>query len=180
MVKNVKQTPNPSASNPSASIRSLWANIKRWWNSLIDPKHYADEPVKNRLRRSRSLLVGLILFTVLCLMFWILGQKPHLFSFGSMMGLLLCVEEVHRMGATARSRVERETFEQHIGVVYRRISRVLLTVIVLSVLINEDVLGIGGILKQSFPWIEGVASHVISYINGFVSELVQSMHELIP
>lgn len=162
---------NPS--NPSKKalefVKKIRQRIKTFWDSLIDPKTFEDSATR-RLRNCRA---SIGIWTA-CLAFmaiaWLTNYYRRVTGTCTVITILLLVESIERLHVTAGSRVERERFEDIAFSNRRRINVLVIVLIVFSVLVTQNVLGIGKACTDAFPWLGKACSSLIEFINRFVEE----------
>lgn len=165
---------NPS--NPSTSVKNFITNvrqrIKKFWDSLVNPETYKKNVVI-RLVAIRSLIVLYAICFLVMVIAWRVDYYPYVTGTFAVLSAWIVIEEVVMLLATGNGRSDREYFHNNTRRTHRGARRVFLVLMVLSVLMHNNLYGIGKACTNTFPWLGKAISAWITYINEFVREFME-------
>lgn len=164
-----KSNPSNPSKNVMHFVKKIREKIKNFWDSLIDSKTFEDSATR-RLRNCRNSIVVWAVCTVFMAIAWLTNYYRHVTGTFTVMSIWLLLESMERLHVTASARVERERFEDIAFSNRRRITIIVIIFTILSVLVKQNVLGIGKASTDTFPWLGKAASSWITFINKFVEE----------
>lgn len=165
------RTANPTSTNFFGRIQT---SIRSWWNGLLKPRK--EEPVESILKNARQMLVvftalaflvmaGIVYFDLSC---------EHLAWVAEVLMIDFALEQFMYIDAIRTSKEERRNFEKNYGRSGRRLMIAAFVLVLVSVIITQNFLGIGDAVTTALPWTKTAAEAVLSFTNSTVEEFLAS------
>ena len=148
----------------------IFAEIRTWWNGLLKPEK--ETPVEKILESSRNRLMAYGASALLC-MFLILWDEftyKNIAWAAEILSVYAFLNEWYFLSAARTSREERLEFQRNEGKRSRRFIFLIFFIVAFSIIITQNVLGIGDAITSALPWTKPAAETVLGFINGIVEE----------